>query len=262
MATEVNELAQSRDGEGLEVLYVEDSALVAKRTREELLGLGYDCVDHCKTWASAEEKLRERGSTYDAAILDIELDGSALDGIDVAGLLYARYNMPVVIVTNFSDERTQLRLEAIPSAGYLLKPATGKQIDAAVRRRMSLTGKLQGHILTASGTTGKRLAEARLDAPLVNFRAAYAEKFPFEHLLYVEADGGQVLLHTIDGKVRPFSMGMDKTLKFFNRDDLIRVHKSYAVRFDAIKKCAHYYVELIDGTQVRVGNKYRAELGA
>ena len=249
-------------GPGLQVLYVEDSTFVAKRTREELLALGYGSVDHCRAWSSAEERLAERGGMYDAAVVDIQLEGSTLDGIDVAALLYTRFNMPVVVVTAFADDRAQLRLEAIPSAGLMLKPATGQQIDVGIRRCIAQSIQHSRVRRADPPANGGRLAQARLDAPLVHFKAAYAEKFPFERLLYVEADGGQVLLHTVGGKVRPFSMGLDKTLKFFDRDDLIRVHKSYAVPFHAIKKVAHDYVELVDGTQVKVGDRYRGGLGA
>lgn len=251
----------SNEEEGLEILYVEDTALIARRTKRELLELGYKSIDHCKTWTEAEGKLSEQRSTYDAAILDIKLDGSPLDGIDVAGILYARYSMPILVVTSFSDDRTLLRLEAIPTAGYIMKPATGVQIDASLRRLLTINGHSAFAKTPIEKPRGEKLEDQRLDAPLINFRAAHAEKFEFKKLLYMEADGGQVLLHTTEGKAMPLSMGMDKAIKYFGRDDLIRVHKSYAVPYHAIKKVAHKYVELIDGkTKVKVGDRYREGL--
>ncbi len=243
--------------EGLEILYIEDTAMIAQRTKQELHELGYSCVDHCKCWPSAQELLSERGSTYDAAIIDVELKKSPVDGIDVAGILHARYAMPILVVTSYSDERTIARLEAIPKAGYILKPATGTQIDASLRRLLTINDHSAYAKTPDTNPRAQRLANQRIDMPLINFRAAHAEKFPFEQLLYIQADQGQVLLHTIEGKKKPLSMGMDKAISFFGRDDLIRVHKSYAVPYHAIKRVAHKHVELINGTQVSVGDRYR-----
>jgi len=182
-----------------------------------------------------------------------------LDGIDVAGILSAKFGMPILVVTSHSDNKTQARLTALPNAGYITKPASTEQIEASLRRLLSLQ---TGHSPTPVPTEdeGLLLSKKRIEAPLVNFVASHTERFPFDELLYIEADKGEVLVHTKEGKVRPVSMGMDKILKFFKRDDLIRVHKSFAVPYHAIRKVFYREVELINGKKIRIGDRYREGL--
>jgi DNA-binding LytR/AlgR family response regulator len=253
-----NETKTTTTSEAHTVLYIEDEELTARRVKRELGKLGYR-LDHCKSWEKAQKFLEDRGSTYDAAIVDIELEGSMLDGIDVAGILNAKFGMPILVVTSHSDDKNQARLTALPRAGYITKPASTEQIEASLRRLLSIhTDQVPSHPLLES--TGRVLSKKRIAAPLVNFVASHTERFPFDDLLYIEADKGEVLVHTKEGKVRPVSMGMDKILKFFKRDDLIRVHKSFAVPYHAIRKVFYREVELINGKKIRVGDRYREGL--
>ena len=253
-----NETETTKRSDAHTVLYIEDEELTARRVKRELGKLGYR-LDHCKSWEGAEKLLDDRGSTYDAAIIDIELEGSILDGIDVAGILNARFGMPILAVTSHSDDKIQARLTALPRAGYITKPASTEQIEASLRRLLSLQTSLATAPRTTEGEV-QLLSKKRIEAPLVNFVASHTERFPFDDLLYIEADKGEVLVHTKEGKVRPVSMGMDKILKFFKRDDLIRVHKSFAVPYHAIRKVFYREVELINGKKIRVGDRYREGL--
>ncbi len=243
---------------GYDVLYIEDEEVLSRGVKRELEGLGYASVDHYKTWDAAQQRLKENSDSYDVAILDVKLEGSALDGIDIGGVIHARHKIPIVIHTSFCDERTMTRLEALPFALYLPKPATAKQLDACIRRVIRLTAKHFAQTITdADKTVAQRLENNRVDAPLIKFDRKYVERFPYKELAYLNYANGSVDIHMIDGKVRPLSTGLAETIRIFNRDDLIRTHKSYAVPYHAVKRVYYSHIELITGVEVPIGDKYR-----
>ena len=244
----------------VEILYIEDDVYLAGRVKRELLEAGYKGVDHCKTWESAEKLLKEKGTIYDAAILDIELQNSPLDGIDIANILYNNLNIVILVVTGFADTRTMKRLSLIPTAGYIFKPASGDQIDASLRRLLEMNTSNRLNRTIQDSFKGQRLQEMKINAPLVSFVAAAAEKVEFNDILYIEASRGEVLVHMNDGRARPLSMGIDKAIRFFGRDDLIRVHKSYAVPYHSIKRVTYKEIELVNGGKIPVGDRHRGGL--
>jgi PAS domain S-box-containing protein len=56
--------------------------------------------------------------------MDIKLKGK-MDGIEAAGQIKLRYNIPVIYLTAYSDEYTVKRAEITEPSGYIIKDETG-----------------------------------------------------------------------------------------------------------------------------------------
>ena len=120
---------QPRAGTGTKILVVEDESVVARDLERSLTDLGYDVTD-CVT--SGEEALisaEERRP--DVVLLDIRLRGQ-IDGIEAASLLRARYRVPVVYLTAYSDDDTLWRAARSEPYGYIVKPFTSREVRSAV----------------------------------------------------------------------------------------------------------------------------------
>lgn len=110
------------------VLVVEDEALVALFLEDTLDTLGYAC---CGIAASADEALGLAASQRpDLALVDVGLRGSR-DGIAVASEL-VDLGVAVVFMTGASDSDTRRRAEAVRPRAILNKPCNENDIARAL----------------------------------------------------------------------------------------------------------------------------------
>ncbi|MBI1181862.1 MAG: response regulator [Alphaproteobacteria bacterium] len=106
------------------VLIVEDEWLVGIEFEAALQEAGYDVVGLV---ATAAEAVRRCGETQpDIALMDIRLSGG--DGVEAATDLRARFGVPSVFVTAYSDEHTVERGRKAEPLGWIVKPVTGAEL--------------------------------------------------------------------------------------------------------------------------------------
>jgi two-component system sensor histidine kinase UhpB len=116
------------------ILVVEDDPAVADLIARYLRRSGYE-VAACV--ATGEDALAEAARTRpDLALMDIELHG-ALDGVQTAGQLRARFNVPVVFLTGLADDETLKRSQDAQAFGYLLKPFRQEDLKASIDLALS-----------------------------------------------------------------------------------------------------------------------------
>lgn len=240
------------DRSELRLLYLEDEGLVARNTIRVLGELGYGGVDHFRRWAGAEAALE--GVSFDAAVVDVQLEGSALDGIDIGGIVNARFGLPIVVTTSFADERTLTRLAALPYAQYVHKPFTPGQLDASLRRVLRSAPQVPPVV---EDPPGSHLARHRTETRFVRANGSRLDRLDFSRIRYLEADGAYTVVHGVDSARRLIDKGLRATVAMFERDDLLQTHKSYAVPHHAIRSVHREAVELIDGFKVPLGRTYR-----
>ena len=111
------------------ILVVEDERVVADDIEESLRKLGYDVLG---TASNSDECLEKAAAQRpDLVLMDIRLEG-AIDGIETARMLRARFDVPVVYLTAFADEQTIARACETEPHGYILKPFRGSELKSAV----------------------------------------------------------------------------------------------------------------------------------
>ena len=241
----------------LSVLYVEDDGLTAHNT---LAGIGAETdVRHCRAWAEAEA-LAERHD-FDVAVVDVHLAGSPLDGIDVGHVLHARHRLPIVVTTGASDERTLARLEALPHAQYLLKPFSPAQLRACLRRASRLAPPPTA-FAAAAPPPRSHLAKTLAHAHFLKAGRHRLERVDYLAIDYLAADGAYTDVVLQNGRRRTVDRGLRATLRLFGRDDLLQVHKSYAVPAHAIKSVSAESVVLRTGHELPLGRTYRKRVFA
>jgi len=112
------------------VLIVEDERLLKLNLEERLGTLGYEVVGSA---SSGEEALQlASGSAPDVVLMDIYLAGK-MSGTEAARQLWNQYQIPVVYLTAFTDEKT---LDAVKNSnpyGYIVKPYHPEQVHAALQ---------------------------------------------------------------------------------------------------------------------------------
>ena len=111
------------------ILIVEDEAIVAMDLQETLADMGYDPIAIA---ASADEALsRATERCPDIVLMDIRIRGQR-DGIETAGLLRERFNVPIVYLTAHADDATLKRAKQTEPYGYLMKPVKAADLRSAI----------------------------------------------------------------------------------------------------------------------------------
>lgn len=114
--------------EKLSILIAEDEPLTRMDLKEMLEGAGYDVCGEANNGQKAIELAQQL--MPDLAILDIKMPD--LDGLDTAKALHSM-NIPVIILTAYSQQNLINRAEKVNVYSYLIKPVTERELLPAVQ---------------------------------------------------------------------------------------------------------------------------------
>ena len=108
-----------------QILIVEDDSDVVGYIEHLLKSLGYGVCAVVSSGKAAMQKAAE--SPPDLALIDMMLAGD-MDGIAVAEQMRARFNIPVVYLTAYVDQRLLKRAQITEPFGYVLKPFAERRL--------------------------------------------------------------------------------------------------------------------------------------
>ena len=137
------------------IYIIEDEALVARELKSRLHGLGYDVVGMAYGLAGLGPAIEARP---DLLLIDINLKDC--DGIELASEINARWPVPVVFLTAYSDRATVSRAKRVAPYGYIIKPAENRELEItieialykfAIERELKQTQALLSNALTCIG---------------------------------------------------------------------------------------------------------------
>lgn len=111
------------------ILIVEDEAIVAEDIRNSLQNLGYTISAVVSSGEEAITKIEE--DMPDLVLMDTVLKG-AMNGIEAAGQIHSRFNIPVVYLTAFTDKKTIERAKLTEPFGYIVKPFDDRELHTAI----------------------------------------------------------------------------------------------------------------------------------
>jgi PAS domain S-box-containing protein len=227
---------KKQGGLGARILVVEDEGFVAVDLQQVLVSLGYR-VDH--TAATAEEALRcAIESPPDLVLMDIHIKGDR-DGIEAATELQARFGMPVVYLTAYTDVATVERAKRTAPLGYLQKPfsevALRTTLEIAFRldeiarrlkaqeRWLAITLKSIGEGVISTDAAGRVALMNSAAEALSGWKQAEAAGQPLATLLpLVDPTTGQLAEHPVEGALagRGSPPGTERNLR--TRDQVDR----------------------------------------
>ena len=108
---------------------VEDESIIAKDMQMTLQQLGYAVTAVVSSGELAVEKAGE--NRPDLVLMDIVLQGE-MDGIEAAGQIRSQFDIPVIYLTAYSDEKTLERAKITEAFGYILKPFEERELHTAI----------------------------------------------------------------------------------------------------------------------------------
>src|SRR5438552_7126960 len=111
------------------ILVVEDEGIIAQDIKNCLENLGYTVPDVVYTGHEAIEKAASLRP--DLILMDIVLKGE-IDGIETAAEIRSRYNIPIVYLTAYEDDKTLKRAKLTEPLGYILKPFEERYLRSSI----------------------------------------------------------------------------------------------------------------------------------
>lgn len=113
------------------IMIVEDEMLLAMDLEDILLAAGHEIAGQASDLKEAVALAERSGGSIDVAIMDVNLARGS-NGVEVAGILRRRWNIPSLFVSGNLDEKTRaLALEWKP-VGFVGKPYSEREVLAAI----------------------------------------------------------------------------------------------------------------------------------
>jgi len=110
-------------------MVVEDEGIIAQDIKNCLEGLGYNVPD--VVFTGKEAILRAEQLQPDLVLMDIVLKGD-IDGIETASEIRKKYNIPIVYLTAYEDDKTLKRAKMTEPLGYILKPFEERYLRSSI----------------------------------------------------------------------------------------------------------------------------------
>jgi len=199
----------------IKVLIVEDKSLVAAAIAAMLEKHGLEVTGSCR---SGEEALAEFDkSNPDLVLMDIELDGP-LDGIAVANQIKKRSSVPIIYLSDYTDEATVDRAKKTLPANYLSKPFQEAELIRAIDIAFTNYNAQQ------SGIPKKLLT----DHIFVRTDNQKFEKIAYSNIVLLKAERAYCKIVT-DDKTLTLSTSMNNIQDQLSHSDFMRVHRSYVI---------------------------------
>ena len=111
------------------ILVVEDESIVAADIQKTLQNLGYDVPAVASTGEAAIQKAKE--DKPDLVLMDIVLKGK-MDGVKAAEQIRTKFNIPVVYLTAYADDKTLKRAKITGPFGYIIKPFEDRALKTII----------------------------------------------------------------------------------------------------------------------------------
>jgi CheY-like chemotaxis protein len=110
-------------------MIVEDEWTVAEDIKISLQNLGYAISSVTSSGKEAIQKAEE--DRPDLVLMDIVLQGE-MDGIEAANQIRSRFNIPIVYLTAYADDKVLERAKITEPSGYIVKPFINEDLKIAI----------------------------------------------------------------------------------------------------------------------------------
>jgi DNA-binding LytR/AlgR family response regulator len=201
------------------IVIVEDEALIADHLAILLTELGHEVLGIADDAESLIALIES--SKPSLILLDINLS-SHLDGIDLAHLITAKYQIPFIFITSNSDAKTLERVKLTNASGYITKPFSKDQLNSSIA------------LLPADKS--KTTDSSEQDAFFIKENHTLI-RINYQDVIYAEANDNYTQLYTDTGRHL-----LSQTLKLVEQKlkghGFVRSHRSYLINIKRVTKVA------------------------
>lgn len=238
------------------ILIVEDESIVAKDIQHSLKKLGYTVVGMCSTGEDAIRTAEE--VKPDLVLMDIMLKGD-MSGIEAAGQIREKFNIPIIYLTAYADESTLSKAKVSEPYGYIIKPF--KEIDLHTSIEMAIYKHEKETDVKKERDFLYSIVENKESKDIIFVKSnSRLVKVKTSDIYFVEALKDYVVINTASARYTIHSTMKDIEKKL-PASDFIRVHRSFIVRIDKIVAIEQPNLILEEDKKlIPIGGSYKDDL--
>lgn len=235
------------------ILIVEDKTVIAESIAATLKKSGYAIAGKAATGEEALQIVKKEAP--DVVLMDIQLAGK-LDGIQTAGKIKMLVDIPIIYLTDFSDEDTINRAKPTRPAAYLLKPFKPQDLLIAIEIAFYNASTGREALPRDNKKTGEDVF-ALTDRFFLRTKDAF-HRLDVSEILWIKADRSYYEIQTNEktitlvGNLNAFKQKLTHPL-------LVRVHRSFIVNIDKVTGIKGYIL-MIGTHEIPWGVTYRNEI--
>ncbi len=231
----------------LNILIAEDEFPIALDLKLRLEKMGAIVTGIAANYEEVFSRMAEKPANL--VLMDINMPGTK-NGIDAAGLLAERYNIPVIFITAFSDNSTVEQAMRSKPFGYIVKPVTDLALQTQITIAWDKFQQLEANKAEEVSIVSDNVF-IKHKGELVNL--------PVNDIVLLEAVDNYTRLHTAAQKYL-----LSSVLKVIHQQlspaSFLRVHKSYVVHKLFIKSVGEDSLLLQHiPDPIPIGKAYRAD---
>lgn len=202
----------------IKITIVEDDFIISNFIAQSLTQIGYGVLDICSSYDQFVASLTQ--AIPDLVLFDIKIDGEKT-GIDAAGYLKEKGNIPFVFISSLNDRKSIDDAKRMRPSAYLIKPFDEDDLYAAIEIALyNHAGEKTGEVEPAEETI------VLPDFIFIKRKQAFV-KIAWKDIIYVEAVSSYIKLFTQKEvfTLRQSMQALEKSFPSF----FYRVHRSYLV---------------------------------
>lgn len=229
--------------EKISVLIVEDQLLIAQNLKAILTDHDFKVME---TAVCGEDALKVvDNSLPDLILMDIHLAGE-IDGIETAEKIRQKYNIPIIYLSDHTDNETVDRAKKTFPANYLSKPF----------RTADLLRALEIAFVNAARPAKTTSATKLKDRIFIRIDNQKSKMIAYKDIIYLEADRAYSSVVT-DEKEYKLSNNMRIISDQMNSSEFIRVSRKHVVNINHITGIDGNMISLGDNHKVQMSKNYR-----
>lgn len=246
-------MTMNKEGK-IRILIVEDDPIIAEDLAQNMNDFGYEAL---KPVDNAEEAMGViRREQPDLILFDVHLGGE-IDGIELATMVKAKFDIPFIYLTAFNDGETFERIKATGPSAYLIKPVDDNNLET------SIAVALYNHANKKSAFEGEKETSEKMNEFVADeyiFIKVKHElrKIRLQDILFAEAYDNYAFIYTDKGK-HIVSSSLKVVESRLPSDQFIRTHRSYVINLSKIDRIEENTLH-IGKHPIPIGKTYREQL--
>lgn len=226
----------------IKIGFVEDEIVIAMTIASILKKLNYNVLFQATNFTQAIHMIEK--DCPDLLLLDINLGGQK-DGIHIAEIVRANYNIPIIFLTANSDVATVQRAKLVKPNAYLLKPFTKDDLFIAIEIAILNYNENRANVIEN-------------DHFIVKSGNEYYN-LKIRNLVFIESRDNYVTIYLISGKSIIMRSSLSEILERLPSSTFLRISRSLIVHVAFINKIESDRIHVSD-YQFNISPKVKKEL--
>ncbi len=236
----------------INVLIVEDEFTIALDIQERLKQMDYSVIGIASDYDKAIPFLFH--SEPDIALLDINL-GTGKSGIDLALLIYEKFEIPVIFLTAYSDDTNFEKAQEAHPMGFIVKPFKDEDLNHGIKLALQRFEEIN---ISKTETNINNIETKRFNELIFLKEEGQIICVKKNDIIWLEAMDNYTIIHKHKEKHMVNTFLKDVLIKL-DSDNFFRIHKSHAVALDKITKIEDNLI-FLDDIYLIISRKYKKDL--